>query len=89
MNATHLLSDRMMDDILPLAGVLLGCSLVVLPALAMTIARKWSSAQPQLSTGILGGTIAITLFGIFTSAFVFLALIGWIPPLGVLLGRTG
>jgi hypothetical protein len=87
MNPNGLLTSRQLDDLLPIVCVLLGCSLIVLPAVTLGIARKWSATQPQLSGAILGGAIAITLFGIFATSFIILALIGWIPPLSQLLGH--
>jgi predicted lipid-binding transport protein (Tim44 family) len=89
MNPSPIANLRNMDDLLPLIAVMLGCSLIVLPSVTLSIARKWSASQPQLASGILGGAIAIALFGILTTAFIVLALIGWIPPLQTLLGHGG
>jgi hypothetical protein len=89
MNPNSLFNGRNVDDLVPLIAVMLGCSLVILPAVTFGIARRWSANQPQLASGILGGAIAVALFGILTTAFIILALIGWVPPLQTLIGHGG
>jgi hypothetical protein len=89
MNANPLVSVRNVDDLIPLIAVMLGCSLICLPAISFSIARKWSATQPQLASGILGGAIAVSLVGILTTAFIILALIGWVPPLETMIGHGG
>lgn len=89
MNPSPLLNARNLDDLVPLIAVMLGCSLIILPSITLSIARKWSASQPQLASGILGGAIAIALFGILTTAFIVLALIGWVPPLQTMIGHGG
>jgi predicted lipid-binding transport protein (Tim44 family) len=83
------MNPRNFDDLLPLIAVMLGCSLIVLPSVTLSIARKWSAAQPQLASGILGGAIAIALVGILTTTFIILCMIGWLPPLQTLMGHGG
>jgi hypothetical protein len=89
MNPNSIFNGHNVDDLIPLIAVMLGCSLVVLPAVSFGIARRWSASQPQLASGILGGAIAVCLFGILTTAFIILALIGWVPPLQTLMGHGG
>ena len=85
MNKESLLSPQLMDDALPLAFVALMAALVVLPAIAFGVARKWSAHQPEIATAALGGAVIVSLVGILAAAFVALAVIGWIPPLAQLL----
>lgn len=89
MSPSPILDAKNFDDLLPLIAVMLGISLIVLPSVTLSLARKWSASQPQLASGILGGAIAIALLGILTTAFLVLAMIGWIPPLQTLMGHGG
>jgi len=85
MNPQRFLSERLMEDLAPFAFVAMLAALIVLPAITLGIARKWSQSQPEVATGALTGAVVICVVGILTAALVFLAVIGWIPPLQQLL----
>ncbi len=80
MDSHMLLPERLMDDAVPLAFVVMMISLVVLPAVTLGIARKWSSNQPQIAPGALTAAAAICIVGILSAALVTLAILGWLPP---------
>ena len=85
MDRTGLLSERLMDDALPLMFVIMLAALVVVPAVTFGIAKKWSSQQPDLGTTVLSGAVIVSIVGILSATFLALAVVGWIPPLDQLM----
>jgi len=81
--------ERLMDDVLPFAFVVMMISLIVLPAISFGIARKWSSHQPEIATGALTGAVIVSIVGILCTTFVALVVLGWIPPLNELVRKGG
>ena len=81
MNQTGLLPDHLMQDAVPLVLAVMMVALVVVPAVTFGIARKWSQSQPDIATAALGGAVIVSVVAIAASAFLALALIGWLPPL--------
>ena len=89
MDSHGLLPERLMDDTLPLVGVIMVVALVVLPAVTFGIARKWGTSNPEISTGALGGAVVVSIVGILSATFLALAILGWVPPLNELMGQSG
>jgi hypothetical protein len=87
LNPHSILPERFLGDAIPLAFVGLFVALVILPAVTFGIARKWSANQPEQASGALAGAVIVSVVGILCAAFLALAVIGWIPPLGELVGR--
>jgi exosortase/archaeosortase len=81
VNPKGLLSERLMDDAIPLVFVVLMMAVVVLPAVTFGIARKWGTHQPEVASGALAGAVIVSVVGILATAFLALVVLGWVPPL--------